>query len=230
MNKDNLLNLKNRKLIFDFISEFPGMHLRKIIKEIDLSEGTIRYHINYLLKHELIFKQSKNGYTRYYILDSNNIKNKKIISYLRNDNTRSIILFFCFDVICSLKTICKALNKDKKEVSNYINMLLKDNIIEVAPIEGSVALTGFKRIKKMRYDISCGEKIYRLKNPYELDDILISLKNKYFDNGTTDAILDLLHWFYVYKDGRPKTMKSNKEVCDDLTDFFFELFPNPYCC
>ena len=182
MEKDYLLNLKNRKDIYEFILKYPGVHLRKIIKEIDLSEGTIRHHIKYLIKHELIFKQEKNGYTRFYVLNSNNIKNREILSYLRNDNTRAILLFFCFSVCGSLKIISKALDKDKKEISIYIKNLLEDDIIEIAPFDKSVLLTGFKRVKKIRYDLSHGEKVYRLKYPYELDDILISLKNRYFDD------------------------------------------------
>jgi predicted transcriptional regulator len=126
---------------------------------LNLSEGTIRYHIRYLIKHNLIFKQTKKGYTRFYVFESSNIINKEILSYLRNENSRSVILFFYFYVCGSLKKLCSFLDKDKKEVHNYIKKLLDDSIIELAPVDGSEVSTGFKRCKKKTYNRSRGEKI-----------------------------------------------------------------------
>lgn len=225
----NISNIKNRKKIFDFISENPGLHLRKIIELLDLSEGTIRYHINYLVKRNLIFKDKKRGYTRFYVTDSKYLKNKKIVSYLRNENTRAILLFFCFSVCGSLKTISKGIDKDKKEVSGYIEKLLRDNILEIAPVKGSEVLTSFKRCKKIKYSPSNREKVYRLKNPYELHNVIISLKNKYFDDGTTKGIINYLNWMYKEKNTRPKTIISNKETIENIEKMFYELFPLPFC-
>ncbi len=228
MMQNDFLNLKSRKKIFDFIYEYPGLHLRKIISELDLSGGTIRYHIKYLIEHGLIFKQKKNGFTRYYVSNRNNAKNKKIISYLRNENTRAIILFFVCNVCGSLKSVCKFLNHDKKEISVYLRSMLDDDIIEFAPVEGSKVLTGYKRCKKIIYNFSSREKVYRLKDPYELNDVLISLKTKYFDDGTTDELIDFLDIIYKEKYRRPKTMKSSQDVVEELEDLLFEIFPNPY--
>jgi predicted transcriptional regulator len=36
--------------IFDFISENPGCHLRKIRKELSLAMGTVQYHLDKLEK------------------------------------------------------------------------------------------------------------------------------------------------------------------------------------
>ena len=229
MQKVTVFNLKNRKKIYDFIFEYPGLHLRKIIKELKLSEGTVRYHIKYLIDHDLILKFKKNGYTRFYVTNENNMRDKKIISYLRNDNTRLIILFYCFCVCGSLKKICRFLDKDKKEISIYIKKLLEDDIIEVAPVNGYEVSTSFKKCKKKIYNVSKCEKIYRLKNPYELYDILISLKNKYFDDGTTDELLDLLNWIYHEKKNRSKTIDSDKNIIQRIEDLAYDLFPVPFC-
>ena len=228
MMQSDFLNLKSRKKIFDFIYEYPGLHLRKIISELDLSGGTIRYHIKYLLEHGLILEQKKNGYNRYYVSNQINTKNKKIISYLRNEKTRSIILFFFYGVCGSLKGICKFLDHDKKEISVYLRAMLADGIIELAPVEGGEFLTGFKKYKKIIYKFSSGEKVYRLKNPYKLYDVLISLKNKYFDEGITDELLDLLDMIYKEKNNFPKTLKSSQDVIEDLEELLYEIFPNPY--
>lgn len=227
--KNDVLNLKNRKKIFDFIFNYPGLHLRKIIKEIKLSEGTIKYHIEYLLKHELIFKHKKEGYTRFYVNNPDNIKAKKIISYLRNDIARPILLFYCSFVCGSLKKICENIETDKKQVSKYIKKLIEDDIIEIAPLEGSEVITNFKRCKKRIYNPSNGEKIYRLKKPYELNDVIISLKNRYFDDGVTEEVLEILNFFYMEKNNRPKKIRSDEESVDGIIEVLFKLFPLPFC-
>ncbi len=228
MQKTNILNLKNRKKIFDFIFEYPGIHLRKIIRELNLSDGTIRYHINYLIEHRLISKQEKNGFTRFYISNSHGIDNKKLISYIRNENSRAIILFFCGYACGSLKTICETLDKDKKEISVYLNKFLEDDIIESAPIEGSKVLTSFNRCKIMEYNIEGNEKVYRLKDPYKINDIIMSFRNRFLDDGSTDDILDYLLWIYKEKNNRPKKLKNTKKSFDKLEDMFFDIFPHPY--
>ena len=152
LTNNNLLDLKSRKEIYKLITTHPGIHLRRIIKEIHLSEGTVRYHINYLTKHGLIIKLKKNGYLRFYLSDENNVKNKKVITYLQNENTIAIILFFCVFVCGSLKTICRVLNKDKKDISIYLNKLLENELIEIAPGNKKEFLTGFTRCKLIEYD------------------------------------------------------------------------------
>ena len=228
MHKTNLLNLKNRKKIYDFISDYPGIHLRKIFEELEISESTIRYHLNYLVKHELITKQEKNGYARFYISDSNVVLDKKLVSYIRNENTRAIIIFFCFNVAGSLKTICKFLDKDKKEISSYLKKLRKDNIIEIAPCKNFEFRTGFNRCKKIKYSLSPGEKVYRLKDPYKLNNVLISFKNRFLDNGSMDLIIDFLLSIYKESNTRPKTIRDTNNGFQEFFELFFEIFPNPY--
>jgi len=228
MHKTNLLNLKNRKKIYDFILDYPGVHLRKIFQELEISESTIRYHLNYLVKHRLISKQKKNGYTRFYISNSNVVSDKKLISYIRNENTRAILIFFCFNVTGSLKIICKFLDKDKKEISSYLNKLKKDRIIEIAPYKNFEFQTGFTRCKKMKYSLSPGEKVYRLKDPYKVNDVLISFKNSFLDNGSMDLIIDFLLSLYKESNTRPKTIRDTTNGFEEFFDMFFEIFPNPY--
>ncbi len=229
MSKNDLLKLKNRKIIYEYISENPGLHLRKVIKDISLSEGTIRYHLQYLIDKKLIIKYKKNGYNRFYASTPTFSKDKKFISYLRNENTRLIIIFYFFHVCGSLTKVCESINKDKKDVYNYIKKLLEDDILEVAPIKDSEASTNLKKCKLKRYPAVKGEKVYRLKEPYKLNEILFSLRNKYLDNGKSDELLEILYILYSEKNKRPETIQSDKEMITSLEDLFFELFPIPIC-
>ena len=228
-NNDKILNLKNRKKLYDFILKYPGVHLRKIIKELNFSEGTTRYHIEYLVKHNLIVKQNSDGFSRYYISDTETLKNKNLTPYIRNENSRAVIIyFFCF-VCGSIKTISNVLEKDKKDVSKYIKELIKADIIEIAPVKDGLATTSFIRCKKMSYAPSLNEKIYRLKNPYELYDFIISYKGRFLDEGITDDILSYLDWLHKENKRRPvKIRNANKNAFNEIEEIVFEIFPHPY--
>ena len=60
----------NKEVIYNFIIKYPGVHLREIFRNLDISEGTIRYHIEILLKQGLIVKSDSDGYMRYYQKDA----------------------------------------------------------------------------------------------------------------------------------------------------------------
>ena len=56
---ESIIELKTRHLIYQIISKYPGMHLRGIIKKSKLSEGTVRYHLQYLKRKDLIKTDSE---------------------------------------------------------------------------------------------------------------------------------------------------------------------------
>jgi DNA-binding transcriptional ArsR family regulator len=221
-----ILKIKNREKIFNFIDKYPGVHLRMIFSKLDMSDGTIRYHINYLIRKKLIFNYKKDGYTRYYVNKTDNIKNKSIISFLRNKNTRAIIVTFYLLNCASLTTISKELDKDKKDISNHLKRLIEDGIIEQAPIEESYVLPSYKNGKKMKYNLSNAEKMYRLKEPYELYDLLVLLRDNFLDDGSTKESLDFLKW--LYKIRWPTILQNSKDTYKRIEEIMYDVCPHPY--
>ena len=83
------LDLERRKRIFNYILKYPGLHLQDLIRRLNLSNGTVRYHLKYLEKRGLITTRANDGYVRIYV--SNNIgeKQKIMIHLLRQDTPRN---------------------------------------------------------------------------------------------------------------------------------------------
>jgi DNA-binding transcriptional ArsR family regulator len=226
LKKKDTLKIKNREEIFNFIDKYPGIHLRMIFNKLDISDGTIRYHIKYLLRKNLIFSYRKDGYTRYYVNNNDNIKNKAVLSYLRNENTRAIIVFFYYFNCGSLTTISKTLDKDKKDISNHLKRLIKDGIIEQAPVEKSYVFPSYKNGKKMKYVPSNAEKMYRLKYPYELYELLIVLRDNFLDDGSARETIDLLKW--LYNRNFPTILQNSKETYKRIEEVLLDICPHPY--
>ena len=122
MEKSELLELRIRRHIFNCIRDTPGMHLRELSRKLHLSYHNLRYHVNYLKKHNLIVVKSDNSYSRLYITSKIGIKEKKLLSFLRQETTKQIILTIFFYIACSEKVISKELNKNQEKEGSSSNL------------------------------------------------------------------------------------------------------------
>jgi len=89
---EDILKLETRKEIYNFIEKNPGLHLREISRNMNISFGNLRYHLNFLEKQNLIRKKESKRYTRYYITKQVSKRDKEILNLLRQDVPRQIIL------------------------------------------------------------------------------------------------------------------------------------------
>ena len=72
---EKILELELRNKIFIFIQEYPGSHLREIERITKIPYSTLKYHLNYLNKHNLIIEKQEKGNNKYY---SKTIKSEDI--------------------------------------------------------------------------------------------------------------------------------------------------------
>lgn len=90
--KENILDLKIRRDLYDFIDKHPGLHLREISRRINIPRTTIRYHLKFLKKQELIKEKFEGRYKRIYITKKMGTEDKKILSLLRQRTPCRIFL------------------------------------------------------------------------------------------------------------------------------------------
>lgn len=63
---DEILAVKTRKDLYDFVRKNPGFHLREISRALNLSITLADYHLRFLEKHELITSAMDGEYKRFY--------------------------------------------------------------------------------------------------------------------------------------------------------------------
>ncbi len=63
---EDLLELETRRDIYDLVRRMPGLHMREIQRQLDLSIALAEYHLNQLERAGLVASVTEEGYRRYY--------------------------------------------------------------------------------------------------------------------------------------------------------------------
>jgi len=204
--KNDLLGLKIRKQIFNFILTFPGLHLRELSRKLQVPKTTLHYHINYLINENLIVEKLENRYKRYYVNKKVGNYDKTTLGYMRQGVPRKIILFLFLYPEHSLNEICQEIEKPPTTVWFHLKKLVDKDIVETRRSGHSYA--------------------YRIKNQKEMYNMLIS----YEDSLTDDILNPFLEYIkYVLPDGFPPSYRRRKKKSiDEMIDSIYEVFPHPY--
>lgn len=224
---NDILISKNRKTIYNYILKYPGIHLSELVRQLDINEGAIRYHIKYLKNQGLIEKKYENGYTHFYITNKIGTNDKIILNILRKDTPRNIILYLLVITAASQTELSMELEKDPTTIAFHLKKLLDSDIIEPARVSNRVSYTNLKKSKFLECTPTGREIIYILKDPYLIYNLLTIYKDKLFDAGNTSNILNFFELLFLEKPS--KKLKGHTSKIDRGIKTFFEIFPLPFC-
>ena len=128
-NKDEkILALETRKKIYEIVRKNSGCHFREIERRSSIPHGTLKYHLNFLSRHNLIINKKENNNLRYFPKDFQT-ENIQLLSFLRQTAPRKIILFLVLNEKSNNEEISKFVNLSQSTVSWHISKLAKDKII-----------------------------------------------------------------------------------------------------
>lgn len=86
-------NEDNSKKILTHIKENPGIHLRQIKNDLDISLGTVRHHLNSLEKNGIIISEKNNFYKHYFSVGTFPENERNMLKVLHNETSREILLY-----------------------------------------------------------------------------------------------------------------------------------------
>ena len=163
MVENDVLNLDVRRKIYDHIRKSPGLHLRELARELNIPLSTLDYHLYYLKQRELINDRQDGRYTRYYVGGEGDVgvKEREIISILRQSVTRSIVMFLMLNPNSSHRLVSDYIQLAPSTTTFHLNKLLKLEIVD--------------RIQTGR------ETSYMVKDSERLSDLLITYRKTFFD-------------------------------------------------
>ena len=223
--KDDILELKTRRKIYQYILKNPGLHLRELSRRLKIPITTLSYHINYLKKRGLIIGKTKGCFVRYYVINKVGSNDKELLSLLRNKTIHQIILILYYDVVTSRIEISEMLEKHPNTIAFHLKKLQDMDIIEPAEVGDGVVISSWGTVIE-RFPVG-REIIYRFKNAELLWDILITYQESYLDGFLTKLILDSI--MFHGKDEMPKRLKTLDAGIDSAIELAFEFFPIPFC-
>ena len=125
---DILLNLK-RLQIYNFILRNPGTYFNRIIKELNLSNHIVVWHLSMLLKFKYVSKEVFDNHDIYF--DSNlDFEQVKISYFTLKEKSKKIIDYLKVNHDGITKTrLSEALKMHPNTITKYLDSLLEHNII-----------------------------------------------------------------------------------------------------
>ena len=126
---DDQNDSQTRSQILDYIKTNPGVHFRKISKELGLAMGQIQHHLSVLEKTGRI-KSSKINFRRHYypaeIIDE---EHKVILAFLTNETILDILLFLIEHADSTQSEIADFKGFATPTISWHMSRLIDANIV-----------------------------------------------------------------------------------------------------
>ncbi|MEA3560128.1 MAG: winged helix-turn-helix transcriptional regulator [Candidatus Thermoplasmatota archaeon] len=159
------LDLPLRKRITEYIRRNPGVYFRQMSRDLDLAVGQLDFHLNALIKGEVLVKELVSGNARYYVRDKFSRDERKAISVLRREIPRGIVLFLLKKPDSTPSSIHKKFSITSATLSYHMRRLERSGIL-IAQQKGR-------------------ERYYRVKDP-ELVEMLLVM----YGSTLLDTIVD----------------------------------------
>ena len=232
ISKRNILNLKSRRDIYQFISENPGLHINEISKRINMPRSTLTHHLRYLRKLNLINVKADGSLKRFYICDRVGIKDQELLGLLRQRTTFKIIMYLFYPGVCSKAELAKDLKLHPSTVDPHIKKLLDTGIIRPAEVKDG-GFVSHREHKPIIFKKPVGREIfYVLKDRETVVDIyrlLITHKESMIDASIIDTYNEFTEeWDRVCEGKRPKKRFGFNSTVDNFVDILEEIFHFPY--
>ena len=126
---EEVLELENRRRIYQLISKYPGMYLREMEKELDLAVGVLEYHLNYLVKKEMLSTEEEGNKIRYFVSGDISYGDKTIIALLRQKVPRRIVVYLMLDPDINFKDVQEQFQISKSTLSFHMKKLTEAGVV-----------------------------------------------------------------------------------------------------
>jgi len=144
LKENDILQLPNRRKVYRTVLKYAGSHFREIERKCGLPTGTVKYHLDYLTKHNIIKQEKADGHVRYFPKELSG-EEKQLLSFLRPENSRKILIFLISESDASHKEITSFVDLSSSTVSWYLGRLIRGGVINMG--EKNKRTVYFLRVK-----------------------------------------------------------------------------------
>ena len=138
---EEILAVKTRKDLYDFVRRNPGFHLREISRALKLSITLADYHLRFLEKHDLITSSMDGEYKRFYprstpgqadLHPALTDMERQVLAFLRQPVPLRVINFLMEREAATHKQILEIVPVSPSTLSHHLKKMLAADIIERA--------------------------------------------------------------------------------------------------
>jgi len=165
-----ILALDLRKRVYLAVKQFAGSHFREIQRRSGLATGTVQHHLRALVKHGLI-REIRQGQNLTYVPRELPAGNERMLSALRQESIRKILLFLLMQEPRSHEEITGFVNLSPSTVSWHLKILQARGMV-----------SGQRKGRMTFYRISISKE--------ELRNLLVTYQESFFDK-LVDRVVEM---------------------------------------
>lgn len=117
-----LLSLRNRRRIVDHVAEHPGIHLRKVARDLGLALGTTEHHLHLLVRHGLLEVGQAQGQSCYFAPGTPE-DDRLLWVVLRQDAQRRVLRMLASDADLTAADLGRRLGLSKAAIAHHLQRL-----------------------------------------------------------------------------------------------------------
>jgi DNA-binding transcriptional ArsR family regulator len=118
-----------RQIIFEFVRDFPGTHLRGVQQALQLPLGTVEYHLRELVRLELVTEREDGIYRRYYVAGQMGGLDRELIGALRQEIPRRIVMHLLLNPGLNFGQVREAFSISGSTLHYHLKKLEKRGIL-----------------------------------------------------------------------------------------------------
>ncbi|MDG6220353.1 MAG: winged helix-turn-helix transcriptional regulator [Candidatus Thermoplasmatota archaeon] len=123
------LALETRRAIYEVVADFPGLHFREIVRRLGMSPSNVEYHLRYMVKHDLLTVVEDGKLKRFYVRGKVGHDEKVLLSVLRKEISRGIVLFLLLEPDSGPAEILEVFDLSPSQLNYHVGKLLSKGII-----------------------------------------------------------------------------------------------------
>ncbi len=132
VNRKNVLENKNRNLIYRIVEEKPGISFTEIVRELGITKTMAKYHLDRLLYYGLITPHSNNGRSGYFRNNDTYSDNEKMLYLIKkNPHDSKIIELVRNSPGITRKEIAGEISLSGPSITWHLERLENSGLIEV---------------------------------------------------------------------------------------------------
>jgi predicted transcriptional regulator len=171
MFREEVLDNETRRKIYWYVKTNPGLHLRELQRRLKIPLSSLDYHLDYLVRQDLLYREGDGFYTRYFDEDLDK-RDREILSILRQRRLREIFLVVISESKVPFSYLMARLNIPASTLSLYLKKLVENDLVE-------------------RHSIG-REKYYTIKDEAKVANLLVLYKTSFMDRLIDNALITLL--------------------------------------
>lgn len=119
-----------RQIIFEFVRDAPGTHLRGVQQALALPLGTVEYHLRELVRLELVTEREDGIYRRYYVAGQLGGVDRDLLAALRQEIPRRIVMHLLLNPGLNFGAVREAFEISGSTLHYHLKKLEKRGIIQ----------------------------------------------------------------------------------------------------